>query len=101
MRRTVVVVVIALVAFPVLAGAQTSSTSDPELRLQKQPRRVIVSPRPAPETAVQDTEEVRKDIERESRADAYSRELPTRPPRRPDLDRDVTGGIQSRSINRR
>ena len=99
MVRDVLALVIAVAAFPVLAGAQTSQSSDTELRLEKQPRRVIVSPRPAPETAVQDTEQARKAIERDTRADTYSREMPTQPPRRPDLDRDVVGGIQSRSIN--
>ena len=100
--RTLVALVLALAALPALAGAQTAAPpSDTELRLQKQPRRVIVSPRPAPETAAQDSEQVRKEIERDARADTYSREMPTQPSRRPDLDRDVTGGIQSRSINRR
>ena len=85
--RILVALLIALAALPAPAGAQTSSPpSDTELRLQKQPRRIIVSPRPAPETAVQDSDQVRKEIERDTRADTYSREMPTQPSRRPDLD---------------
>ena len=99
MRRTILALVIAVAALPAVAGAQTAGSSDTELRLEKQPRRVIVSPRPAPSTAAQDTEQVTKQIERETGADTYSREMPTQPSRRPDLDRDVSGGIQSRSIN--
>jgi hypothetical protein len=98
MVRAMLAMLLSAAAVPALAGAQTASP-DTELRLQKQPRRVIVSPRPAPETAARDAERVRKQIEGEAPPGTYAREMPTRPPRRPDLDRDVVGGIQSRSIN--
>ena len=54
----------------------------------------------APPDPSADAEQARQAIESRGKADALGRESRPDPTRRPDLDHDVTQGIQSRGLDR-
>ena len=84
-------------ALPLVAAAQSPTTGD--LELQRKQKRSIVLPKQSPE-------EVRMDADRAVSEYAASQPMgrvvretsPVRPPARPDLNYDVTSGIQSRRL---
>ena len=100
--RVVAGVLVAILAFPLTAGAQETSPGRDalplELRRAREPtlRRPIVHP-----AAVGEAERAAAEYERTQRGEALMRE-PSRPAaRRPDLGYDVYSGIQQRNIQRR
>jgi hypothetical protein len=87
---------------PPPAATPPAATEEPagtDLRMERKTRRVIVQPRPAPETFARDAAEVTEQVERERRARELMEDA-VRPSRRPDLDPDVRGGIQSDNLRR-
>lgn len=87
-------------ALPLAAASQSLTPSTDDLTIEKKQKRSIVLPKPSPD-------QVRADADRavsEYAATQDPRRIvnqtsPVRPPTRPDLDRDVTNGIQSKGIN--
>jgi hypothetical protein len=87
------------------AWGQSPPSSEPtELRLQMQRKRIVVRPPIDPETVTQDAEQVQADLAAQARRDQLVEEVTrdaARPrARRPDLDTDVTTGIQQRAFGR-
>jgi hypothetical protein len=98
--RILLGLVTAVAAVPAFAAAQNPQTPEQQLQLEKRLQRVIVRPRVAPDVVTQDADQVAAEIEREGRRERMLREA-SMPLRRPDLDRDVAEGIQSRALNTR
>ena len=104
--RVVAGVLVAILAFPLTAGAQETSSGRDALplelrRARETPRRPIVHPAPQRDEAVGEVERAVAEYERTQRGEALMRE-PSRPAaRRPDLGYDVYSGIQQRNIQRR
>ena len=105
--RVVAGVLVAILAFPLTAGAQEMSPGQDALPLELSrarettPRRPIVHPAPQRDEAVGEAERAAAESERTQRGDTLMRE-PSRPAaRRPDLGYDVYSGIQQRNIQRR
>ncbi|MGH7277773.1 MAG: hypothetical protein ACREJG_03710 [Candidatus Rokuibacteriota bacterium] len=91
MVRTVVLLA-ALAVLPPDAFAQG---------VEAQRRRVVVHPAPAPATAARAAAETIDRLRQAQRAERTAREsLPAVPERRPDLDHDVTSGIQAQNLHR-
>ena len=100
-------VLVAILAFPLTAGAQETSPGRDALRLElgrareTTPRRPIVHPAPQRDEAVGEAERAAAEYERTQRGETLMRE-PSRPAaRRSDLGYDVYSGIQQRNIQRR
>lgn len=93
---------IAVVAFPLLAVAQStpSSSSPGELRQELKRHRYVVLPKPPTETVTRDAQQAADEITSPQRQDEAVREARRRPLNRPDLDHDVVQGIQTQQINR-
>ncbi len=105
--RVVAGVLVAILAFPLTAGAQETSPGRDALPLELRrarettPRPPIVHPAPQRDEAVGEAERAAAEYERTQRGEALMRE-PSRPAaRRPDLGYDVYSGIQQRNIQRR
>ena len=85
------------VTLPLVAAAQSGPS---DLELQRKQKRSIVLPKQSPE-------EVRMEADRAVSEFAAGQPMgrvvrehsPARPPARPDLNYDVTGGIQTRRLN--
>lgn len=99
MRLTIALLVAC--SFPLalasLASAQAPFAPVP-LHLQLPRRPLTVQPVPDPRTAEEDADAAVAEIQARERRDELVRQLLERPFRRPDLDRDVIGGIQSRNL---
>ena len=107
MSRLVAGVLVALLVFPLTAGAQEPSPGQDTLPLELRrarettPRRPIVHSAPQRDQAVGEAERAAAEYERAQRGETLMRE-PSRPgTRRPDLGYDVSSGIQQRNIQRR
>jgi hypothetical protein len=91
-----------IVLLPATVAAQAASpAAETQLQQEMRHRRVIVRPSTPPAEVQSDLEQAKAEIERRASSDALVREV-TRPStrnRRPDLDYDVKGGIQTRSLN--
>jgi hypothetical protein len=99
-------VLVAILAFPLTAGAQETSpgrdTPPLELRRAREtPGRPIVHPAPRRDEAVGEAERAAAEYERTQRAEALMREQSRPAARRPDLGYDVSSGIQQRNLQRR
>jgi hypothetical protein len=79
------------------AGGVAPGTIELELGYGSEPR--LDLPLSPPDVNA-DTRQAIQDIEAHRRADALGRESRPDPTRRPDLDHDVTQGIQSRGLDR-
>jgi hypothetical protein len=79
------------------AGGAAPGTLDLELGYGGAPR--VDLPIAPPDTSA-DAEQARQEIESRRKAEALGRESRPDPTRRPDLDHDVTQGIQSRGVDR-
>jgi hypothetical protein len=88
---------VTLLALPLGVWAQDVGVpEDAQLQMEMKRRRTIVHPLPSRQTVEQDVE--RSEVVRAERLERIIREV-TRPvPRRPDLDYDVTSGIQARNL---
>lgn len=87
------------------AWGQSPTSSEPtELRSQMQRKRLVVRPPIDSGAVVQDAEQVQADLAGQARRDQLVEEVTrdaARPhARRPDLDTDVTTGIQQRAFGR-
>jgi hypothetical protein len=95
-----------VVLLPLTAAAQDAPGQDPsvlELRRAREsaPRRPIVHPAPPLDEAVREAERVTAENESAQRAEELLREQQSSAAnRRPDLDYDVTSGIQQRNLLR-
>lgn len=102
--RVVAGVLVAMLAFPLTAGAQSPGRDALPLELRRGEttiRRPIVHPAPQRDEAVGEAERAAAEYERTQRGEALMRE-PSRPAaRRPDLGYDVYSGVQQRNIQRR
>jgi len=87
---------LAIAAVPGFSAAQ-GPTPEQQLQIEKKLQRVIVRPRVAPDVVVDDTDQVATELASEARREQMLRDSTSL--RRPDLDRDVTGGIQTRALN--
>lgn len=96
------VLVVVLAAVMALAGCATiPESASPSTRLQTELKRTrfVVLPRPTPDAVELDVAAVVAELEAlERREELVNRVI--QPPRRPDLDATVSGGIQSRNLGR-
>ena len=94
--KTLPLVLLILLASAGIAPAQTKSTGPLDLDYkQRGPALWPVPPRKVEE----DTTQAVRELDRQ-RTDRLLRNVQPGPSRRPDLDRDVTQGIQSRGLGR-
>lgn len=77
---------------------QAASASETQLRMERRQRRAVVPSRPSDEAVANDTDAAAADAQRRQRQAETIRELRRPSSRRPDLDSDVKGGIQSQRL---
>jgi hypothetical protein len=94
--RTLPLALLMLLASAGIATAQTKSSGT--LDLEYKQRTPAVRPVP-PRKVEEDTAQAVRELSRQ-RTDRMLREVQPGPSRRPDLDRDVTQGIQTRGLGR-
>ena len=94
--KTLPLAVLILLASAGIAPAQTKSTGP--LDLEYKQRTPALRPVP-PRKIEEDTTQAVRELDRQ-RTDRMLRDVQPGPPRRPDLDRDVTQGIQTRGLGR-
>jgi curli biogenesis system outer membrane secretion channel CsgG len=94
--RTLLLAVLVLLASAGIAPAQTKSSGP--LDLEYKQRAPALRPVP-PRKLEEDTTQAVRELDRQ-RTDRMLREVQPGPSRRPDLDRDVTQGIQTRGLGR-
>ena len=94
--KTLPLAVLMLLASAGIAPAQTKSTGPLDLEYKQRAPAL----RPVPRLKVEeDTSQAVRELDRK-RTDRMLRNVQPGPSRRPDLDRDVTQGIQSRGLGR-
>jgi hypothetical protein len=90
------------VLLPATVWAQAASPgAETQLQQEMRHRRVIVRPSTPPDEVQKDVDQASTEIQRRN-ADSLTRDVTrpgSSPTRRPDLDYDVKGGIQTRSLN--
>jgi hypothetical protein len=85
---------------PGAATAQQASPPSADLTIDRMQRRPVVLPKPSPEQIRTDADEAIRDYAaRANLGHVVDQTSPVRPPTRPDLDHDVSGGIQTRRLN--
>ena len=94
--KTLPLAVLILLASAGIAPAQTKSTGP--LDLEYKQRAPALQPVP-PRKFEEDTTQAVRELDRQ-RTDRVLRDVQPGPARRPDLDRDVTQGIQTRGLGR-
>jgi curli biogenesis system outer membrane secretion channel CsgG len=94
--KTLPLAVLMLLASAGIAPAQTKSTGP--LDLEYKQRAPALRPVPPPKVE-EDTTQAVRELDRQ-RTDRMLRNVQPGPSRRPDLDRDVTQGIQTRGLGR-
>jgi hypothetical protein len=94
--KTLLLAVLLLFASAGIALAQAKSPGP--LDLEYKQRAPALRPVP-PRKLEEDTAQAARELDRQ-RTDRMLRDVQPGPPRRPDLDRDVTQGIQTRGLNR-
>jgi curli biogenesis system outer membrane secretion channel CsgG len=94
--KTLPLAVLLLLASAGIAPAQTKSTGP--LDLEYKQRAPALRPVP-PRKVEEDTTQAVRELDRQ-RTDRMLRKVQPGPSRRPDLDRDVTQGIQGRGLGR-
>ena len=94
--RTLLLAVLVLIASAGIAPAQTKSPGP--LDLEYKQRAPALRPVP-PRKLEEDTTQAVRELDRQ-RTDRMLREVQPGPSRRPDLDRDVTQGVQTRGLGR-
>ena len=85
------------IATPAVWAQQPAMLLHLQLTLSRKPS--TAQPSPDPQMAEKDAEQAIAEIQARQRRDELARELVPGRVRRPDLDRDVIGGIQSRNLN--
>jgi hypothetical protein len=100
MTFTCAVGIAMLIAGLPLAAAAQSPAPSTDLQIQTKQRRSVVLPKPTPEQVRQDADTAVSEFAATRNPGQVVRETsPLRPPGRPDLNYDVTGGIQTRQLN--
>ena len=94
---TAVVVVVAAALSPAVVMAQSAST-ETQLQQELRHRRVIVRPVTPPEEVERDADRAAVEL-RERERDQVVRDLSRPAQRTPQMDQDLKGGIQTRSLN--
>ena len=94
--KTLLLAVLLLLASAGIAPAQTKSQGP--LDLEYKQRAPALRPVP-PRKIEEDTTQAVRELDRQ-RTDRILRDVQPGPSRRPDLDRDVTQGIQTRGLGR-
>jgi hypothetical protein len=94
--KTLPLAVLLLLASTGVAPAQTKPSGT--LDLEYKQRTPALRPVP-PRTIEEDTTQAVRELDRQ-RTDRMLRDVQPGPARRPDLDRDVTQGVQSRGLGR-
>jgi hypothetical protein len=94
--RTLLLALLVLIASAGIAPAQTKSPGP--LDLEYKQRAPALRPVP-PRKLEEDTTQAVRELDRQ-RTDRMLRDVQPGPSRRPDLDRDVTQGIQTRGLGR-
>jgi curli biogenesis system outer membrane secretion channel CsgG len=94
--KTLLLAVLLLLASAGIAPAQTKSQGP--LDLEYKQRAPALRPVP-PRKIEEDTTQAVRELDRQ-RTDRMLRDVQPGPSRRPDLDRDVTQGIQTRGLGR-
>ncbi|MGH7393381.1 MAG: hypothetical protein ACREM3_28590 [Candidatus Rokuibacteriota bacterium] len=103
-RRRITVAILAAASVALLAGAvpaQPTLAPGTDLEQQRRQRRFVVQPKPDPVAVAQDVDRATEALAARRRFDDVVRESRSPIGRRPNLDYDVTSGIQSRSIQTR
>jgi hypothetical protein len=93
-------VVLLVSALPLVAAAQTPAAPSNDLQIERKQRRPVVLPKPSPEQARADAERAVDEYSGRTPDQVVRETSPVRPPARPDLDYDVTNGIQSQRLNK-
>jgi hypothetical protein len=80
--------------------AQQASPPSVDLSIDRAQRRPVVLPKPSPEQTRTDADAAIDDyVARRNMGRVVKETAPVGPPSRPDLDDDVTGGIQTQRLN--
>jgi hypothetical protein len=88
------------VSLPAWATAQQASPPSVDLSIDRTQRRPVVLPKPSAEQIRSDADAAVEDyVTGKSMGRVVRETAPVRPPSRPDLDDDVTGGIQTQRLN--
>jgi hypothetical protein len=99
MTPKLALLVVLLAAAPGAAAAQQASPPSVDLSIDRTQRRPVVLPKPSSEQIRADAEEaIDEYAARMNLGHVVERTSPVRPPTRPDLDHDVSGGIQTRRL---
>ena len=89
-----------VIAMPLVAAAQAPPTTG-DLQIERKQKKAVVLPKPSPEQVRSDADRAVSDyVEGRAWTDTARETSPVQPPTRPDLSRDVTGGIQQQQINK-
>ena len=83
----------------IFADTQSFESGRGDLQMELERRRIIVGPKPSGEEAARDVEHARRAVEQQRQTEQLLKGT-TGPPRRPELDESVAGGIQSGNIQR-
>jgi hypothetical protein len=95
--KTLLLALLAVLASTEIVTAQAKSSG--RLDLEYKQRSPAVRPVP-PQKIEEDTAQAVRELDRQ-RTERMLRDVQPGPSRRPDLDRDVTQGVQSRGLGRR
>jgi hypothetical protein len=95
--KTLLLALLAVLGSTDIATAQAKSSG--KLDLEYKQRSPALRPVP-PQKIEEDTTQAVRELDRQ-RTERMLRDVQPGPPQRPDLDRDVTQGIQSRGLGRR
>jgi len=101
MRWMVVSVLIAssVALLPNMGAAQSPISQGTEMEQQMKQRRYVVQPKPDPQAVTEDIARATEAMTAQQRFDRAVRDSLSPFRRRPDLDYDVSSGIQSRNLH--
>lgn len=92
------VAALSVVLLPAAGAAQGAVSTGTELQQQMKHRRHVVQPKPDPQAVTEDIGRGAEALVARERFDRTVRDSASAFRRRPDLDHDVSGGIQSRTL---
>jgi hypothetical protein len=100
MKSSVTAVVVVAAALAPAVGFAQSASTETQLQQELRHRRVIVRPVTPPDEVARDADAAVVELtERERERDQVVRDLRRPAPRAPQMDQDLKGGIQTRSLN--
>jgi hypothetical protein len=92
-------VLVLIVVVLVVGCAAVQESASPPTRLDTEVKRLIILPRPEPEVVERDTAAALAELEAVTRREEIVKQV-IAPAARPDLDDDVTSGLQGRNLQR-